>query len=153
MRKWTAPEHFKVRIGGNTYIDCPTIIDYKGQSLFELRRSDTDGFLSINVDLYAKNGSKIATVRDGQFVGSQPIRYAIEGSSSRYKLVEGATGQRVCEIIFRTRSPDDIELDVSAHLYMPDGRLIQFDENQNNLGETVMTGKSFTNCGAAIKIT
>ena len=153
MSRWKVPEHFKVRIGGNRYIDCPTIIDYKGESLFELRRGNTDGFLGINVDLYATNGSRIATVRNGRFVGSQPIRYSIEESPGRYKLVEGATGKRVCEITLRTKSPDDAELDVSAHLYMPDGRLIQFDENQTNLGGTVMTGQTFTNCGAAIKLT
>jgi hypothetical protein len=48
MSRWQVPDHFKVMIGGNTYIDCPTIINYKGQSLFELRRSD-NGFLGMLV--------------------------------------------------------------------------------------------------------
>jgi hypothetical protein len=153
MSRWKIPEHFKVRIAGNTYSDCPTIIDYKGQRLFELRRSDMDGCLGINVDLYARNGSKLATVQNGQFVGLQPIRYSVEDSPGHYKLVEGATGKRVCEITLRTTSPDEAELDVSAHLHLPDGRLIQFDEKQTTLGGTVMTGNTCTDCGAAIRIT
>ena len=50
MSRWIVPEHFKVILGGNTYIDCPILIDYKGQSLFELRRSATDGYLGISFD-------------------------------------------------------------------------------------------------------
>lgn len=88
MSRWNVPKHFKVLIGGNTYIDCPTIIDYKGQSLFELLRSDSDGLLGINFDVYAKDGSKLATIRNGQFVGSAPPGYQIQDSDDHYLLVE-----------------------------------------------------------------
>jgi hypothetical protein len=152
MSRWKVPQHFKVIIGGNTYIDCSTIIDYKGQMVFELRRSETDGFLGINFDVYAQNGSKIATVRNGQFVAPRPSGYVIEGSHDHYVLIEKATGRRVCEIKLREKAPDDAELDVAARMYMPDGKLIEFSPKETNLGGITMKGNTFQACGAAIKI-
>jgi hypothetical protein len=152
MSRWKVPQHFKVIIGGNTYIDSPTIIDYKGQTVFELRRSDTDGFLGINFDVYAQDGSKIATVRNGQFVAPQPSGYVIEGSHDHYLLIEKATGRRICDIKLREKARDDAELDVAAEMYMPDGKLIKFSPTETNLGRIIMKGNTFQACGAAIKI-
>jgi hypothetical protein len=152
MSRWKVPEHFKVLIGGNTYIDCPTIIDYKGQSLFELRRSDSDGFLGINFDVYAKDGSKLATIRNGQFVAETPAGYEIQGSGDHYALLETATGRPVCDIRLRLKARDDAELDVSAQMYMPDGKLIVFNPNETNLGGIKMSGNTFQACGAAIRV-
>lgn len=152
MSRWNVPRHFKVILGGNTYIDCPTIIGYKGQSVFELSRSDSDGFLGINFDVYGKDGSRLGTVRNGQFVGATPGGHRIEGSHDHYVLVETDTGRRVCEIRLRMKARDDAELDVSAHMYMPDGRLIELDPNRTNLGGIRMIGNTFEACGAAIKI-
>lgn len=153
MSRWQVPQHFKVLIGGNTYIDCPTIIDYKGQSIFELLRSDSDGYLGINFDIYVKDGSKVATVRNGQFVGATPPGYQIQGSENQYVLVETATGRQVCDIRLRLKARDDAELDVSAQMYMPDGKLVAFDSNQTNLGGIKMSGNTFQACGgAAIRV-
>lgn len=152
MSRWKVPEHFKVLIGGNTFIDCPTIIDYKGRSVFELLRSDTDGFLGINFDVYAKNGSKLATVCNGQFVGDTPDGYRIDGSADQYSLIEIATGRQVCAIKFRLKAPNDVELDVSAQMYMPDGALISFSPQETSLPGVKMSGNTFEACGAAIKI-
>lgn len=152
MSRWTVPQHFKVLIGGNTYIDCPTIIDYKGQSLFELRRSESDGFLGINFEVYGKDGSKVATVRNGQFVGATPSGYEIEGSMDHYTLLDTATDRHVCDIRLRTKAREDAELEVSAQMYMPDGKLIVFNPTETNLDGIVIKGNTFQACGAAIRI-
>jgi hypothetical protein len=152
MSRWQLPEHFKVLIGGNTYIDCPTIIDYKGKSVFELRRSDSDGFLAINFDVYAKDGSKALTVRNAQFVDFSPA-YRTDDSKDHFRLIETATGRRVCEVRLREKASGDAELEVSAAMYMPDGKLIRFDPTETNLGGIRMTGSTFTADQAAIAIT
>lgn len=152
MSRWRVPEHFKVLIGGNTYIDCPTIIDYKGQSIFQLLRSDSDGFLGINFDIYGKDGAKLATVRNGQFVGATPVGYSIAESHDHYVLTERMTGRRVCEIRLRSKAPGDADLDVTAQMYMPDGHFIVFDPHETNLGGIKMVGNTFQACGAAIRI-
>ncbi len=121
---WTVPEQYRVRLGGNTYIDCRSLVTYKGTSLFDLRRSETDGFLGINLDVRGPDGSRIGTVRNSQFVGPTPDGYAIEGSADRYVLRELATGRAVCDIKMRSAAPEGAELDVSASMYMPDGTLV-----------------------------
>ena len=72
MSRWSIPERFKVIVGGNTYINTPNIITYKGDRVFELRRSESDGYLGINFDIFGETGERLGTVRNGQFVGSAP---------------------------------------------------------------------------------
>jgi len=152
MSRWVVPEHFKVMIGGNTYIDCPVIIDYKGQSLFELRRSNTDGYLGINFDLHGSDGKRVGTVRNAQFVPPVPEGYSVRPGADHYILTEDATGRVVCDIKLRQEAQRDAEIEVAAEMYMPDGFLLRFTPEQTNLGRTTFRGNIFRNLGAAIKI-
>ena len=152
MSRWKVPEHFKVIIGGNTYIDCPTIIDYKGERVFELRRSDADGYLGINFDVYAANRSKVATVRNGQFVGPRPEGFKIEASHDHYSLLEEATGRSVCELKLREKAPGDAEIEAAAMMYMPDGVVLRFTPTETNLPGVAIKGCTFQACQAAIKV-
>jgi hypothetical protein len=152
MSRWMVPEHFKVMIGGNTYIDCPVIIDYNGQSLFELRRSDTDGYLGINFDLYGSDGKRVGTVRNAQFVPPRPEGYSVRHGADHYVLTEDATGRTICDIKLRQKAQDDAEIEVAAEMYMPDGFLLRFTPEQTNFGGSALRGNIFRNLGADIKI-
>ena len=152
MSRWMVPEHFKVVIGGNTYIDCPVIIDYKGQSLFELRRSDTDGYLGINFDLYGSDGKRVGTVRNAQLGQPVPEGYSVRHGADHYVLTEDATGRIICDIRVRQEAQGGAEIEVAAEMYMPDGDLLRFTPEQTNLGGITLRGNIFRNCGAAIKI-
>lgn len=152
MSRWMVPEHFKVIIGGNTYIDCPVIIDYKRQSLFELRRSDTDGYLGINFDLCGSDGKHVGTVRNAVFVPPVPEGYSVGPGADHYILTEDATGRVICDIRLRQEAQGDAEIEVAAEMYMPDGFLLKFTPKQTNLGGSILRGNIFRNCGAAIKI-
>ena len=37
---WKLESEFSVRLGGNTYINTPNLIVYKGTSIFRIRRGD-----------------------------------------------------------------------------------------------------------------
>jgi hypothetical protein len=41
---WQVTKRFRVRLGGNAYINVPQLVVYRGDSLFTLKRSD-DGVL------------------------------------------------------------------------------------------------------------
>ena len=151
MSKWMVPEHFEVKIGGNTYIDCPVIIDYKGQPLFQLRRSDVDGYLGIDFDLFGGDGKRVGTVRNAQFVSPVPQGYSVRRGADHYTLTEDATGRVVCDIKLRQEAQGSAEIEVAAEMYMPDGSLLRFTPEQTNLGGTTLRGNTFRNC-AAIKI-
>jgi hypothetical protein len=152
MSRWIVPEHFKVIIGGNMYIDCPVIIDYKGQSLFELRRSNTDGYLGINFDLYGSEGKRVGTVRNAVFVPPVPEGYSVQHGADHYILTEDVTGRIICDIRLRHKAQSDAEIEIAAEMYMPDRFLLRFTPKQTNLGGLTLRGNTFRNCGAAIKI-
>lgn len=152
MSRWKVPQHFRVRIGGNTFIDCPTVLEYKGQSLFDLKRSDSDGFLGINFDLFNEEGTRLATIRNGNFVGEVPSGYKITSSHDHYSLIEEATGRVVCDIKLREQADGGAELDVSAQMYTPDGALLELTPSETNIESMKTRGCEIRNCPVAISI-
>jgi hypothetical protein len=152
MSRWKVPEHFKVILGGNTYIDCPVLINYQGQSLFELRRSERDGYLGINFDVYGSNGKRLGTVRNCNFVPPAPKGYTVESEMDHYTLVEDDTGRMICDIRLRSEAPEEAEIDVAADMYMPNGFLLRLTPDETNAGGMTLKGNTFHNCGSAVRI-
>jgi len=152
MSRWQVPKHFKVRIGGNTYIDCGTLIEYKGQALFDLKRSDSDGYLAINFDLFDEYCARLATVRNGNFVGKTPPGYEIAAERDHYSLVDTTTGRAVCDIRLRDMAEGDLQIDVSAQMFAPDGKLLEFTPTQTNVETLTVQGQVISNCRVGIGI-
>lgn len=148
---WNIENDFKVKIGGNIYIKTPTIISYKGQSIFTLKRRESDGQLGIDFDVYDKNRQKIATVRNGNVVDGDAQNYEIIKAADHYQVKEKRSNRILCEIKKKANA-SPAELDVSAELYMPDGLLISATPNGTNIGGVSMKGNIFENCGTAISI-
>jgi hypothetical protein len=142
MGRWTVPEKYVVIIGGNKYINCATIIDYKGQHVFELHRSTSDGYLGIDCDLHAKTGQRIGTVRNGVFVPPVPPGYSVHEGPDHYTLTENTTGRVVCDIRLRAQASGDAEIEVAAAQVHVDG---------NEHGGITMRGNTFSGGGAAIR--
>ena len=107
MSRWSVPEKYVAIVGGNKYINCVTVIDYKGQHLFEFHRSASDGYLGINFDLHAKSGERVGTVRNGVFVPPVPEGYSVKEGVDHYTLTEDATGRVVCGIRLRAKASGD----------------------------------------------
>ena len=152
MSRWKVPQHFKVRVGGNTFVDCPTILEYKGQSLFDLKRSDSDGFLGINFNLFNAGGARLATIRNGNFVGKVPSGYKITSSHDHYSLIEEATSRVVCDIRRREQADGGAELDVSARMYTHDGTLLELTPSETNIESIKISGCEIRDCPVAISI-
>lgn len=150
---WQVAEHYRVRLGGNTFIDCGTLVAYRGEPLFNLRRHD-DGYLGIDFDIYNAEGKKIATVKRNEvyYGGKKKDRYKIDGSANRYILTDTKTGKVICDIRKREAARPD-ELDVSVHLYTKTGLLFDATPEQTNLGNTVIRGGIIEQCGIGISIT
>ena len=148
---WEIEDKFKVRIGGNTYIDTPNIIVYKGQSLFALKRHSENGYLGIYFEIYDANGKHVASVKRNEIYFGDKNAYTIEGSMDRYILTERSSGRVVCDIKRRTAA-HPAELDVSAQLYTPNGFLFNATPEKTNLGGIVMSGNTIIGCGAGIVI-
>ncbi|MHC1698829.1 MAG: hypothetical protein AB9919_12365 [Geobacteraceae bacterium] len=148
---WQVENEFKVIIGGNTYINTPKIVDYKGTSLFTIRRGD-DGLLGIDFDIFDKQGKRVATVRKGVIVHGNQNEYTITAGMDRYTLTENKTNTVICDIKKRSQVAS-AELEVSVKLFTPDGFLFDATPTGTNLpGGNSISGCTFTNCGAGIGI-
>lgn len=148
---WSVESDFRVIIGGNTYIKTPTIISYKGQSIFSLKRRDNDGQLGIDFDIFDKSRQKVATIRNANVVDGDTNNYEISKNADHYQVKEKASGRVVCDIKKKANAVP-AELVVSAQLYMPDGKLINVSPTGTNIEGMVMIGCVFESCATAISV-
>jgi hypothetical protein len=148
---WYLEDKFRVIIGGNTYINTPNLVVYKGKPLFTVRRGERDGLLGIDFDIFDKKGDKVATVRNGFVVHGNREDYEISEVMDRYTVTEKANGRLICDIRKRSKSPN-AELEISVKLFTEDGFLFDANPQETNLPGVKLRGNVFENCGAGIVI-
>lgn len=144
-------DKFRVRLGGNTYIDVGTLVAYRGQRLFDLKRHE-DGYLGIYFDLYDAQGVKIATVKRNELYFTRAAdreRYEEFGSSDSYLLRDKSTGIPLVEIRKRGAAQPN-ELEVSVRLYTPDGTLFDATPTSTNLGGVTLIDNVFIGLAVGI---
>ena len=147
---WKVEKEFSIRLGGNTYIDTPNLIVYKGTSIFQVRRSDQDGILGIDFDVFDVSGKRVATFKKGVVVQGDGENYAIESSHEAYSVKETSTGRVIARV--QRRGVQGAEMDVQVRMYLPNGFLLDAGPLATNLGGVTMKGNTFKSCGAGISI-
>jgi hypothetical protein len=147
---WEVAQNYRVRLGGNTYINCRQLVSFQGKPLFNLRRHE-DGYLGIDFDIYDAQGNRVAAVKRNEIYLGNKQDYAIEGIANRYTITHRKTGRLICDIRKR-EDADPAELDVSVHLYTHSGFLFDATPDQTNLGGNTVTGCVFENLGTGIAI-
>ena len=121
---WTVAEDFQVKLGGNTFINVPRLIVYKGQTLFTLERSDGDGQLGICFELFDATGQHVASVKRNRiYPATAGQLYELKDQGDVCLLRDVRNGEDVCAI--RRTSDTPVELEVSVRLYTPDGFLFK----------------------------
>ncbi len=149
---WQVEDKFRVIIGGNTYINVPNIVVYKETPLFTMKRSESDGSLEIDLEIFDEKGARIATVRRGMIVQGNQDAYEIKEEADRYSVMEKATGQVICDIRKRAQA-ENTELEVSVKLYTPDGFLFEATPEHTNLAQSILlSGNVFQNMSTGILI-
>jgi len=148
---WYLEKKFRVVIGGNTYINTPNIVVYKGTPLFVIKRSESDGLLGIDFDIFDDKGNRVATVRNGVVVHGNEADYEIRKGMDYYIVTEQQSGRVICDIRKRSEAPN-AELEVSVRLYTPDGFLLDATPEQTNLPGITLSGNVFEDCGAGVVI-
>lgn len=147
---WSVPQSFKVKLGGNLYIDCGSLIDYRGTPLFTLKRRD-DGLLGIDFDIYDAKRKKVATVRRGTIVDGDRESYEITHAAHHYQVRDKETGRVICDIK-RAGQAVDSELEVSVDMFTPSGFHLVAGPEQTNIGGAVIRGGTFEKCGVGIGV-
>lgn len=148
---WYKEDNFKVKIGGNFYINTPKIIVYKGDSLFSIVRAERTDLLGINFKIYNQKGEKIASVKQGRIYEGDKELYTVIIEQDRYALIEKATDRVICDIR-KNKLAEQSELEVNLNLYTKDGFLINASPTGTNIGTNLMTGCVISDCGAGIVI-
>ena len=147
---WNVEKEFAVKLGGNTYINTPNLVVYKNEPLFKIRRSDEDGMLGIDFDVFDSKGNRVATFRKGVVVQGDNKNYEITSSHTEYTVTEKSSGHVIANV--KRRDVKGAELEVSVRLYTPDGFLFDATPTETNVGGVKMIGNVIKNCGAGIVV-
>lgn len=146
---WQIETKFSVRLGGNTYVDTPNLVTFRGNPIFRIRRGD-DGMLGIDFEVFDAGGKRVATFAKGVVVSGDEANYQITTGHEAYSVTDRATGQVIASV--RRRGVDGAELDVNVRMHMPNGFLLDATPDGTNLGGIAMRGNVFRNCATAIAI-
>jgi hypothetical protein len=147
---WEVETRFAVRLGGNTYINTPNLIVYKGTPIFRIRRSDQDAMLGIDFDVLDAKGQRVATFAKGVVVQGDRANYQIESGHGVYSVTERSSGRVVAHV--QRRDAKGAELDVHVRLYMPDGFLLDAGPQSTNISGNQITGNIIADKVAGIVI-
>ena len=149
---WTVPKEFTVKLGGNYYVNTPNMIVANGENIFRLKRREEDGLLAVDFDVYAEDGSKVATIRNGNVVQGDAEKYEFHKEHHRYWVVDRDSGRTICDVRKSARAEDGSELEVSVDLYTKSKFHLMADPDKTNIGGMVMTGCTMKDCGAGIVV-
>lgn len=147
---WQVESKFAVRLGGNTYINTPNLIVCNGTPVFRIRRNDDDGMLGVDFDVFDSKGQRIAPFAKGVVVQGDQANYQIHSGHDVYSVTERSTGRVIARV--QRRDVQGAEIDVSVHMYLPNGFLLDAGPQETNLGGMTVSGSTFENCGAGIAI-
>jgi len=87
-----------VILGGNTFIQCGSIITYDGKQFFNVLHRDSDNRLGIDLDVYDQGGVKIATIRHSSVVDGDSNRFDIHYSTDVMTLMDKETDKVIVKI-------------------------------------------------------
>lgn len=111
-----AAENFTVKLGGNQFVDCRSLITFDDASIFALTRRPSDDRLLISFDIYDECGQKVAAIRNNSVVYGDPERYEVTRLPESHTVKEKATGRVLVEI---RKSRSHPELEVTVETYLP----------------------------------
>ncbi len=147
---WEIPKNFKIKLGGNYFINCESLISYDNQPVFRrIEQRDTDGKLGLDFDVYDDKGQKIATIRRGNVVEGNTQAYEMKHLVDCDKVIEKSTGRIIVEI---NKKPSDANIAVSVNMYLQNGFLLEATPESINVGTSKMIGCTFNNCKTGITI-
>jgi hypothetical protein len=149
---WLKEKEFSVKLGGNTYINVSVLIAFKGTPLFTIYRSEDDGQVAIDFELYDANRQKIASIRKNNIYldPGNKAEYLLDGTADVIALIEKSSGKRVVEIKKRQAATE--ELDVSLSTYLPDGQLLTADPDKTSLQRMELAGNMIKGAKVGIAI-
>lgn len=148
---WEIAQDYVVKLGGNYFVNCGQLITYDDEPLFTVKRRESDLRLGIDFDVYDANGSRVATIRNGNVVDGNRDAYEIHHGADRHKITEKSSRRIICQID-KNSEEQRVELAVSVKMYLPDGFLFEAYPDGTNIGASIMIGNVMRNLPVGIAI-
>ncbi len=147
---WEIPKNFKIKLAGNYFINCGSLISFENQPVFrKIERRDTDGKLGLDFDVYDDMGKKIATIRRGNVVQGDTQAYEMRHLADCDKVIEKSTGRIIVEI---DKKPSDADIAVSVNMHLKNGFLLKATPDSINVGSLQIIGSIFSDLNTGIAI-
>ena len=146
---WLKEREFKIRLGGNTYINVPTLIAFRSEALFTVHRQEESGQLGIDCEVYDAGGNKVASIRRNNICVGDAQSFEVTRSDDRISLTDKRTGSILADVRKHGQALP-VELDVSVRTYAPDGSLLDLSPDHSNIRTNVFVGCTIENCPIGI---
>jgi hypothetical protein len=147
---WKMETEFSVKLGGNTYINTPNLIVYKGTPIFKILRSNQTGMLGIDFDVYDSTGARVATIAKGIVVQRDKANYTITTEHEEYTVKENGTNRQIASV--KRRGVQGAELEVFVDLYTPSGFHLKATPTHTNMDGMTISGVIFQNSDTGIAV-
>jgi hypothetical protein len=148
---WLKEKEFRIRLGGQIFVNVPVLIQFNGESLFTVRRHEETGEIGIDCDVYDQAGGKIASIRRNNMYPGDLATYEVERSEDRITLRDVKT-RTVLAQVRKHGEALPLELDVSVRTYLPDGRLLDAGPELCTIPGLFMVGNTIENGPVGIAI-
>jgi len=148
---WKVESNFKVKVGGNIFINTPNLIVYREEPLFKMYRSTSDGLLGIDFDIYNNSGDKVATIRKGMIHAGNEKDFTIVKEFDHYTITENSSGRIICDIKKREEA-GEVELELSVRMHTKDCFLFDANPTGINVRGNYLSGNTFVGLGVGILI-
>ena len=150
---FTVEKRYKIRLGGNWFIDNQYLVVFNDEPLFDVKRHE-NGYLGIYLKIYDANGETIATVKRNELYFNKDTnrgKYVEAGTQNSYELKEKDTGKTIYSVKKRSAA-SPAELDVSITSYLPNGKLLEATPDGINLEGNFMYENVFMSNWAGMGI-
>ncbi|MGF1484118.1 MAG: hypothetical protein ACFBZ8_07125 [Opitutales bacterium] len=157
---WYLENDFVVKLGGTLFLNCQSLVDHRGETLFTLRKNRTDNFLEVDLQVFDRNEYRTAIFKAGVLesgaeydfrVINEPAFYSVHDLNRRVDLVNLRRVQlpqdrrnleaHDLETRLWRNLPETVEvqIEVDLDLYTPSGfRFIASPDSTNCPGSTFM---------------
>ncbi|MGF1450025.1 MAG: hypothetical protein ACFB20_11475 [Opitutales bacterium] len=155
---WYIENNFVVKLGGTLFLNCQSLVDHRGETLFNLRKQRTDNFLEVDLEVYDKHERRKASFEAGMLksgaeydfrITNEPAFYCIHDLNRRVDIVRmmrvqlPADRKQLEAVDIETRlwrnlpSNVEVQVEVDLDLYTPSGfRFIATPDSTNSPGST-----------------
>jgi hypothetical protein len=142
-----------LKIGGSYYINCERTIVFGEQAIMSVNGDDERG-RTINFDIFSSKGILDASLKDGNFSGTNVKSYAIAQMEEHFTITHTRSNRLVLMVKnVENKTEKRNEFHIWADFFLPDGNRFQCTPEASNVPMLEMIkGATFTNSNTAIQL-